>query len=165
MYQVARLVRRTEHFLFHFRADTAAERNVALLDARLAAVRDATLDLLALPRVDQAPIPVYLFDSPDEELPPVEAPAGAAVGPATRRLTGVYGDDVAGAGLERGLVELLLVTSLGEQVGRSAFISFRWLPSDFPLSGGPQATRSQRSARSPEPRPSWSRAPPQDNSN
>src|SRR5262245_10945243 len=132
-----RAVLHTEHFAFHYRAGSVAERNIALLDTRLVAVRDATLDLLALASV-QVPIAVYLLDGPDDEVPPEESVKGEAKGsepratdslgegsearPVPRALTGIYQEDAPGNDLARSLVELLIATSPDKQVAPAGFI-------------------------------------------
>ncbi len=112
----------TEHFVFHFRDDSAAERNVMLVKGRLDAVREATIRLLALPHVADTPIHVDLLETQDDEIVPDGPDSRDADKPVAGRVRAVYRDDAPGEALQRVLVALLLAESLGEQAARSPLI-------------------------------------------
>ena len=100
------LEHRSAHFVFHFLSGSDAEQSIELIAARLESTWAATATLLELADAPGTPIDVFLTDSDLAprliEPPRPPEPAGSAI-------RAPFGADAPGEGIERAVVELLLI--------------------------------------------------------
>ena len=107
------------HFVFWFVPGSQAEKNVTALAFRLEAVRDATVKALSLEDLPREQVQVYLSDVPGDGSPEGSSQAWEIGG---RQILIVYLTDAPGRVSERTFMELLLTSSLGIRVDKSAIL-------------------------------------------